>query len=108
MSSWQENPFTRRLSVIFSPLPERFDVVWAAREADVLMYHDGDLLRDVLGLVHFYKGEEIVLFSYASPRRGFVHVPTVVEAMGGWAFWPAPPRQPQTTINYRTGHRGLR
>jgi hypothetical protein len=88
------------------PYPARFDLVWAAQEADVLRFKNPDELRDSLGLVHFYAGDKIVVFRYVLPDQVTAMVPTVIEAFGGWAFWPAGPDAEQRAVNYRTGQRG--
>lgn len=90
------------------PFPERFSLVWASRERDVSHALAADDLRDKLGLVHFYRGEKIVCFTYTLPAGILPLVPTCIEALGSWQYWPARPHQAQRSMDYRTGILGPR
>lgn len=90
------------------PNPERLDCVWVSLRKDVLKYPKADELRDALGLVHFRTGDKIILFEYNLPDHVSAFIPTTVEALSGWAFWPGLHGQAQRTVNYRTGDRGPR
>ena len=88
------------------PYTERLNLVWAFRQTEVPNDMGPDELRDVLGLVHFRRGETLVGFSYRLRQGTPIMVPTCIEAMGGWAFWPAQRDDEQLAVNYRTGARG--
>ncbi len=90
------------------PYPGRFDMVWALRERDIPGHANPDEIRDTLGLVHFRAGEDVTLFTYTLEEQCTLRVPTVVEAMGQWAFWPAARAEQQRTLNYRDGRAGPR
>jgi hypothetical protein len=91
------------------PHPERFDLVWAYAwpipPSPLVLA--ADQLRDLLGLVTFRKGAELVEFRYPRDAAGVMGVPTAVEALGGWAFVPAGEGRPQMTYNYRTFEPGI-
>jgi len=89
------------------PYPERFDIVWAVREKDMAGYVTADSIRDCLGLVHLRTAEELIVFTYPLPESLRAFVPTAIEALGGWAFWPVR-GQAQRTLDYRTGEQGPR
>jgi hypothetical protein len=87
------------------PYRERFDMAWALRERDLA--ETADQARDALGLVHFRRGEDLVFITYRLAGNISPRVPTVVEAMGGWAYWPARDLGNQTSLDYHKGIRGL-
>jgi hypothetical protein len=83
---------------------DRLNILWAILE-DELPSGTPDEIRNVLGLTHLLRGESLVCFYYtfgASDLRS----PTAMEAMGGWAFWPARPGETQQTVDYKTGKSG--
>lgn len=88
------------------PHPERFDMLWVVRERDV--QRDADEVRDSLGLIHFRRGGDLVIFVYNLPDTVRLRTPTAVEALGGWAYWAAEPGKQQRTMNYRDGTPGPR
>lgn len=88
------------------PHPERFDLVWAFPWQAPYNKKSADLFRDLLGQVTFPRGAQLVAFHYPRAAAGAVALPTVVEALGGWAFVPAKPGKPQMTYNYCTGRPG--
>jgi len=90
------------------PYPERFDMVWALREHDLPPHVTADDTRNALGLVHFRKGGDLVFFTYLLPGSTSPRVPTAVEALGGWAYWPAKDLRKQTTMDYSKGTPGPR
>lgn len=90
------------------PYLERFSLVWASREKDVPHSVAADDLRDMLGLVHFRRGEKVICFGYQLPSGTTARIPTSVEALGSWQYSPARPRQRQRSVNYQTGARGPR
>jgi hypothetical protein len=90
------------------PHTDRLSLVWACRETDVSNYSNPDELRNTLGLVHMRAGDDLVAFSYLLPKDTPALVPTSVEAMGGWAFWPAEKGAEQHTIDYNRGDAGPR
>ena len=90
------------------PYPERFDMVWAVREHDFPTHLTPDDARDLLGLVRFRKGGDLVFLTYLLPRSTSPRVPTAVEALGGWAYWPAKDLPNQTTMDYSKGTPGPR
>lgn len=90
------------------PYPDRFDIVRALREDDVPAHATPDEIRDILGLVHFRAAQDVTFFIYRLEDNLTLHVPTVIEALGGWAFWPAAKPEKQKTRNYRDGRVGPR
>src|SRR5205085_10153473 len=90
------------------PYPDRFDLVWAVVDREMPRNVSTDEIRDSLGLVHFCAGEHLVCFAYPSSERAFLLIPTCIEAMGGWAFWPPIQGDSQRTVNYHTGVGGPR
>ncbi|HXX24952.1 MAG TPA: hypothetical protein VEO19_17570 [Terriglobia bacterium] len=90
------------------PYPERFGMVWAVREHDLPPHLTPDDARNLLGLVGFHKSEDLVFFIYQLSGGTLPRVPTAVEAMGGWAYWPAKDLRKQTTMDYSKGTSGPR
>lgn len=109
-----KRPLGRRKSIPEScracdpPYVDRLSIVWASGEEEVRKYSDADALRNALGLVRFQAGNDLVAFSYVLPEDTRALIPTSVEAMGGWAFWPARGGAEQRTMDYNTGSRGPR
>ena len=90
------------------PYTDRLSIVWTCKEADVVKHSDPDELRNTLGLVHMRAGDDLVAFSYPLPKDTPALIPTSVEALGGWAFWPAPKGAEQRTMDYNAGNLGPR
>jgi hypothetical protein len=90
------------------PYIERFDMVWAMREHDLPAHLTPDDARSLLGLVRFRKGEDLVFFTDPQTVGTPPRVPTAVEALGGWAYWPAKDLRKQATMDYSKGTPGLR
>jgi hypothetical protein len=90
------------------PYPERLDMVWAVREHDLPPHLTADDARNLLGLVRFRKGGDLVFFTYLLPAGTSPRVPMAVEALGGWAYWPARDLRKQTTMDYCKGTPGPR
>jgi hypothetical protein len=88
------------------PHPERFDILWAVRCSDLKGFGSPDEVRDSLGLTHLRPFFKIVAFNYVLPAGVSARIPTAIEALGSWAYWPAPATEAQRTMNYRTGEAG--
>jgi len=81
-------------------------MLWAVREHDLPAQLTPDDARNLLGLVRFRKGEDLVFFTYSQTVGTPPRVPTAVEALGGWAYWPARDLRKQTTMDYHKGTPG--
>jgi hypothetical protein len=83
-------------------------MVWAVREHDLPPHATADDARNLLGLADFRKGGDLVFFTYLLPEGASPRVPTAVEALGAWAYWPAKDLRKQTTMDYSRGTPGPR
>jgi hypothetical protein len=88
------------------PHPERFDILWAVCYNDLKGFGSPDEVRDSLGLTHLRPFFKIVAFNYLLPGGVSARIPTAIEALGSWAYWPATATEAQRTMNYRTGKLG--
>jgi hypothetical protein len=88
------------------PYPERFDILWVVRYDDLKGLGTPDEVRDSLGLTYFRRFFKIVAFNYLLPGGASARIPTAIEALGSWAYWPARATEAQRTMNYRTGKPG--
>jgi hypothetical protein len=91
-----------------APYPARWSIVWVAIKDEVDSYISLDELRDALGLTHCRENDYVLVFSYTLGSTRNARVPTAIEGLGGWAWWPASPGNEQRAINYRTGEIGPR
>jgi hypothetical protein len=91
-----------------APYPARWNIVWVTAKDDVALYVSLDELRDALGLTHCRDDDYVLVFSYTLASTRNLRVPTAVEALGGWAWWPASAATEQKAMNYRTGIPGPR
>lgn len=91
-----------------APYPARWNIVWITTSDEVASYISLDELRDALGLTQCREGDYVLVLSYALPSTSKTRVPTAIEGLGGWPWWPAKPGDAQRAMNYRTGVHGPR